>query len=82
MKTKISNFLAMAIPKKKMGFSVFCFGQETENRYKNIFRFVTAMAGETTKKHPDPEPHLGLISVDRFMREETTVFMAWQVKIV
>ena len=56
MKTEMSNFLTMAIPKRKMGFSVFCF------RSENRISLQKKMAGKTAKKHP--ESHLGLISVD------------------
>ena len=48
MKTNVPNFLIMAVPEKKSGFSVF--GPKTGSRYKNqnrtnFFRFGTAMAG-------------------------------------
>ena len=53
MKTNVPNFLIMAVPEKKSGFSVF--GPKTGSRYKNqnrtnFFRFGTAMAGQTAKK--------------------------------
>ena len=66
MKTEMSNFLTMAVPKRKMVFLFSVFGQKTENRYKN--RFGTTMAGKTAKKHP--ESHLGLISVDLTLAEQ------------
>ena len=72
MKTEISNFLAMVVPKRKMGFSVFCFLSENRKPLQKskiiFFRFGTTMAGKTAKKHP--ESHLGLISVDLTLSEE------------
>ena len=71
MKAKISMFLNMVVPEKKLWFWFSVSGPKTESRYKIkiiFFCFGTTICQERPRKKT--ESHLGLISVDLTLREQ------------